>query len=582
MADLEPPVAAKIRYVTTRNGVYQYVRRVPDSVINRPEGFAAFFKSQPIFRRSLKTKDQAAVYGPAQVVHEEFEDLLAQALGKPKPIRTLPQIPLRKVTQADLDRLTTDYREATIRPFKQAYLAADSDPLQAAELDRLYDKLDIDAEDLRAAAKPGATSTEGQPETIRETAQWVISNYRFDAPEGSQEFGLIAAAIRAGKEQGYDHVDDMRDGKVAPTMPVKSDGKAAGKGITLREAVEKYIKQKGFGPKPTSEINRSLSIFEGVIGNKALTALTRSDFHQYVDHLSSQIVGGKSVGSIKRSTSPTTVKKRLGILCTVINFSIARDWFDGRNPASDIKIDAFTTKPDKAVMPDKRAFKIAELNALFEYPWFTGCKSATDTHTPGRCRLKGAEYWVPIVALYTGCRATELGGLRVAEVILDDQHPHLMIRANQYRRIKNNEARDVPILEALAKLGFAYYVRRIKDSGADRLFPDWEKGAGDSSGWGNSKLIRAFNRTVIPTALKGTLSPAARTEVTFHNFRSAFKTMLVSSEKNLHPNIINEVIGHAKGEMDARYVGKVSIEVTYEAVRGCNYKGLTVPTLPPA
>lgn len=571
-------MAGKIPYVTKRSGVYQYLRRIPESVVKMPERHAAFFRSQKHFRRSLKTKDHGVALAAAQVVHEEFEDLLAQALGQLKPIRSLPVIPLRKLVQADLDRLESEYRNATIRPFKQAYLLADSDPLQADELERLYDKLDMEAEDIRAAMKPGAASTsEFMPETIREAAEWVNARYRYDAPVGSQEFGLIAAAIRTGKERGYDYVDDMRAGKIAPTIPIKAQAKDAGKGLTLREAVDKYVQHKGFGKKPSSEIRLSLTIFESLVGNKVLSSLTRSDFHTYVDHLSKQMVGGKSAGSITRPVSPQTVKKRLGILCAAINFAIARDWFDGRNPASDIKIDAFVQEPDKALMPSKRAFKNAELNALFKHPWFTGCKSATDTHTPGSHRLTGAEYWVPIVALYTGCRATELGGLRVAEVILDDEHPHLIIRANQYRRIKNNEARNVPILDALADLGFAEYVARIKDSGADRLFPDWDKGAGDNSGWGNSRLIRAFNRTVVKTALEKMLTPDARTEVTFHNFRSAFKTMLVSSDKALHPNIINEVVGHAKGEMDARYVGKVPIEVTYEAVRGCDYKGVKVP-----
>jgi integrase len=260
----------------------------------------------------------------------------------------------------------------------------------------------------------------------------------------------------------------------------------------------------------------------------------------------------------------------------VINFAIARDWFSGSNPASNIKIEAYVRKSDKALMPDKRAFKNAELSALFSYPWFTGCASSTDIHTPGKHKLTGAEYWVPIVGLYTGCRASELGGLRLDEVILDDDHPHIAIRANKYRGIKNAEARNVPILDALMALGFRDYVRGIKSTGADRLFSDWEKGAGDSSGWGNSKLIRSFNRTVVPTALKSTLPSGARTEVTFHNLRSSFKTMLVSAEPGIHPNIINDVIGHAKGEMDSRYVGALPIEVTYAAIHGCSYKGLKI------
>ncbi|MBO9379820.1 tyrosine-type recombinase/integrase [Sphingomonas histidinilytica] len=572
-------MASKIRYVSKRNGVYQYIRRVPNSVVNKPVRFEAFFKSQAVFRRSLRTKEQLAAYEAAKIAHEEFELLLAQALGRPSPTRTEPKVALKKVTQADLDTIAEQAKESVIKPVRQSYLRADADPLAAAELERLYHEIEVEAEEIKAASQPGSRSAVFG-ETMKEHAEWVVKHHHFNAPPGSDEFGLIIAALRSGRAQGYAHVDKLRDGNITPTIPTPASIAKAATGPTLREVVERYKKFKGFGKKPASEIDLSLNIFESVVGNKSLAALTKSDFHRYVEHLADSTVGGKTAGSIKRAVSAQTVKKRLGILCTAINFAISRDWFDRSNPAAGINIDAFVKKPDKAIMPDKRPFKISELNALLKHPWFTGCKSASETHLPGSHRLNGAEFWVPIVALFSGCRASELGGLRVAEVHLDDKHPHFAIRANIYRRIKNSEARDVPILDVLVKLGFKEYYERIKKTGADRLFPDWEKGAGDSSGWGNSKLVRAINRTVIPTALKATLAPGARTEVTFHNFRSAFKTMLVSSEKSLHPNIINEVVGHAKGEMDSRYVGKVPIEVTYEAVKDCTYKGLTLPPTP--
>lgn len=572
-------MASKIRYVSKRNGVYQYVRRVPDSVVSKPVRFEAFFKSQPVFRRSLRTKDQSAVYEAAKKIDDEFQMLVAQALGRLSPAPAEPKIALKRVVQPDLDQIANQAREAVIQPFRQAYLRADADPLAAMELERLYYELEVDAEEIRAATQPGSTSTIFG-ETIKAQAEWVVKHYHFDAPPGSEAFGLVIAAIRSGRAKGYVYVDELRAGTVTPTAPTQKVVTKAAQGLTLREVVDRYKAFKGFSRKAESEIDLTLTIFESVVGNKELSTLTKSDFHRFVEHLASSTVGGKSAGSIRRAVSSQTVKKRLGILCTVINFAISRDWFDKLNPAAGINIDAFVKKPDKALMPDKRPFKTAELSALLQHPWFTGCSSSSDTHTAGTHRLRGAEFWVPIVALLTGCRASELGGLRVDEVYEDDKHPHLVIRANKYRRVKNAEERDVPLLDALVDLGFKDYVKRIRKSGADRLFPDWEKGAGDSSGWGNSKLIRAFNRTVIPTALKSTLAPDARTAVTFHNLRSAFKTMLVSSEKSLHPNIINEVIGHAKGEMDARYVGKVPIEVTYEAVKDCMYKGLVLPKAP--
>lgn len=137
-----------------------------------------------------------------------------------------------------------------------------------------------------------------------------------------------------------------------------------------------------------------------------------------------------------------------------------------------MKTEAFAKTANKAIMPDKRRLQISELNAIFAHPWFTGCRSATETNKPGQFRLTGAEFWVPIVALFTGCRAAELGGLKVSEVMMEGPCPHLIIRDNEYRRTKSKRTRRVPVLDALIAMGFPAYVHRIRAGGHDRLFPD--------------------------------------------------------------------------------------------------------------
>lgn len=573
-------MAAHVRYVKPRNGVFQYVRRVPKSVLELPVAFERCFKSQPLFRRSLKTKDRSAIFAAAQAANDEFEALVADALGKKPPAIKRPARALRSVTQADLDRITEQFREMTVTPYNQAYLRADASERYRDDYERMFTELETYAEEITAALQPGAVEAENGPTTPRSSAIRVIEEQGFDAPQGSDDFNLIVAAIRAGRIAGLRHVQELAEGKAAPPAKKARVEKRSG-GLTLREATDRYISHKGFSGKPQSEINLCLKIFESLIGSKPLAELKRADFTTYVDHLSQQVVGGKSADSVTRPVSAQTVKKRLGIFRAVINFAITRDWFEGPNPAAGIDISAFVKKPDKAVMPDKRRFKIDELNAVLRHPWFTGCKSAKEPHIPGTHRLKGAEFWVPITAIFTGCRASELGGLKLSEVVLEGETPHLVIRPNEYRPIKNSEARDVPLLDALVELGFKDYVQRIAKTGADRVFPDWTSPPSRAADWGNSKLVRAFNRTVVPTMLKQTLPAGARVETTFHNLRGTFKGMLVSSPKSLHPNIINEVLGHAKGEMDARYVGKVPIDVTYDAIRDCNYKGLILPPPPP-
>lgn len=161
----------------------------------------------------------------------------------------------------------------------------------------------------------------------------------------------------------------------------------------------------------------------------------------------------------------------------------------------------------------------------------------------------------------------------MSEVRLADAMPHFLIRPNGHRGTKNGRSRCVPVLDALIELGFPAYVDRIRKSGATRLFPDWTAikpaGAGLDAfpAWSNSEVIRAFNRKVIPWALADKLSSGARREVTFYSLRGAFKAM-IGTTNNLPINVVHEVIGHAESELDARYIGEVTIEETYPQVRG--------------
>ena len=237
-------------------------------------------------------------------------------------------------------------------------------------------------------------------------------------------------------------------------------------------------------------------------------------------------------------------------------------------------------------MPDKRGFRVDELNLLFKYPWFTGCKSEKSTHVAGSVRLDGLHFWAPIVALFSGCRAAELGGLKLSEIHLGGLHPHIEVKDNEFRPTKTGYARSVPILDALMDVRFENYVERVRLEVAERLFPDWHppKRAGDfdtdDAAWSHSSKVRSFNRTVIHKALDDLIPEGSRSEVTFHSIRGAFKAMLGLSRHKLPYNVINEIIGHSKSGMDESYVGVVPLEETYGATRACNYAGLILPTAP--
>jgi integrase len=573
-----------VQFVRTRDGVFQYERRVPTHIQRDGARFAAAFGSRPLFRRSLRTKRTVDMFAAYSAAHSEFERLIADPKSIVGMAKRAELQPARIVTDTDLEKIAARQADVTAQPFERQYRRANVDRDAAAELDRMLYDLERDAEEARDAIRTRHNDNPSPFLKPDDEARCVAKDAGYAAAEDSEEFAAIIGAVRAGMERGYKRISALVDGSAVPALPDHHKVPSAPLGGTLADAVDDYLIARKPAPKTIAETRLALRQFEEVVGRKSLTSITRSDGRQFVQYLAKVQVGGKTPGSIVRPLSRQSIKKRLRILASAIYHARDADQFTGDNPLAGLKIDNLIAPRDRAVMPDKRRLQISELNAIFAHPWFTGCKSATDTHSPGNHRLSGSEYWVPIVALMTGCRASELGGLALSEVRLADAMPHFLIRPNEHRGTKNGRSRCVPILDALIELGFPAYVDRIRRSGATRLFPDWTAikpaGAGVDAfpAWSNSKVIRAFNRTVIPWALADKLSIDARREVTFHSLRGAYKAM-IGTTNNLPINVVHEVVGHAKSELDARYIGEVTIEETYPQVRGLRYIGLVVPKL---
>lgn len=579
-------MAATVKHVRLREGVFQYERRVPIRIRSDPRRFAELFGSKVLFRRSLGTKDDGEMFVAAKAVHNEFERLVAggKSVGAAsKPIPVSP-VATRAVTDEDIAAIVDRYADVTAQPFERLNLRRNVDGRAAAEYARMEYELERDAEGIAASLRSFGDDGDALSLGPKAEAAFVIAEQGFNAPEGSMERGAIVGAVRAGIERGYKRISDLSEGKAAPRLGNAKVAAEAPKALMLADVVERYLKARDTSKKLASETRLALRQFEHVAGRKALCAIERADVCKFVEYVASHTVGGKTPGSIFRPISEQSIKKRITMLGSVVNHVRDTGLFEGSNPFSGIKTSAFAKKVDPSIMPEKRRFYVEEINRLFEHPWFTGCKSAGDKYKPGSYRLRGSEFWVPIVALYTGCRAGELAGLTISEVRMNDRYPHFIIRPNKYRGVKSGHMREVPILDALIAIGFIDYVQRIAKAGHVRLFPDWTVSAAlaskdaDDPAWSNAKIIRAFNRNVAATALGDKRNENARLETTFHSFRGAFKMMLA---KNKVPFMtLNKVIAHSPNELDKRYLSQMSIEETYPDVHSCDYDGIILPTAP--
>ena len=69
-------------HITSRGGVFQYQRRVPQQVVNLRSEFDLLFGGRPLFRRSLATRDHTEALARAAEVEQEFESKVSRALNK--------------------------------------------------------------------------------------------------------------------------------------------------------------------------------------------------------------------------------------------------------------------------------------------------------------------------------------------------------------------------------------------------------------------------------------------------------------------------------------------------------------------
>lgn len=89
-------------------------------------------------------------------------------------------------------------------------------------------------------------------------------------------------------------------------------------------------------------------------------------------------------------------------------------------------------------------------------------------------------FWLPLLALYSCARLSELAGLTVKDIRFDAQagvHYLNLVEVDEetnetLRSLKNaHSIRRVPIATRLIELGFIDYVRRVEQLGATKLFP---------------------------------------------------------------------------------------------------------------
>jgi integrase len=152
-----------------------------------------------------------------------------------------------------------------------------------------------------------------------------------------------------------------------------------------------------------------------------------------------------------------TLNKALGMLSAVFTFAIWQYELSMTNPWSGLK-DEVLDREDKrrSFTPDELSLYVEELDKL----------------NP-EARLIG------LLMVHTGCRTMECAGLTHAELRMQNNTPHLQLRPNHIRSLKNKQSkRDVPLIDKALDALRPYLAQTKSDDPKDPVFPRYGRDGG--------------------------------------------------------------------------------------------------------
>jgi integrase len=306
-----------------------------------------------------------------------------------------------------------------------------------------------------------------------------------------------------------------------------------------------FRRNKALSESTRVSYSAEVARFEGMIGKKAISEITKSDIVRYMDALP-DLPGRRG-----RPLSRITVLKGLSHLRALFDFAVMRE-FALANPV----VGVLPPKEKRGGKPSRRAFKDKELKAIFAHPIFTGCRDDHFIQKSGRWLLSDGRFWIPIVALLSGGRLGELKALRCSDYHVDGGLHFLDITIkpeadddedDKKRTLKTeNAARRVPIHPKLIELGFLDYIRDRQAAGEKYLFKQIAYGQ-----LMNDRLIKLV---------------AKDNDTSFHSFRHCFAGMvrILQSDETK-----NRLMGHAPVTVGEGYDPMVSVDEAQLFIQNC-------------
>jgi integrase len=375
--------------------------------------------------------------------------------------------------------------------------------------------------------------------------------------------GLLQAQLKTIDIEKRHMSGDFSGTLEAPSpeqLPSSIPKPPAEKGDLISEVIEKFASEAeiNWRDKTRDENLSILRLFKDVVGDIPIQTITRKtvgEFKQTLKKLPPNMKKNpkyrkKTISEIMKMEVPkamsdTTISKYLTRVGALFEYARRNGMYEGVNPATGMN-----TPKDKQAHEARAPFSKDDLVKLFHSEEYK-----EDTHK------KPYQFWMPILALFTGARLNELAQLHLSDIreaedgvwvfdINDEEEKQLKAKAS--RRI-------IPIHPFLLNdLRFLSWVESLQAEGKQRLFPELKK---DRDGYGRN-VSRWFNDSYRERC--GIDSTDGRKR-DFHSFRASFITQLVRQKVNDRMRL--QVEGHSAGkDMTSVYADPFPARQLYDEV----------------
>lgn len=335
--------------------------------------------------------------------------------------------------------------------------------------------------------------------------------------------------------------------------------------MTISKLLENYLISKNPRTQTEAEWRTVFNRLIQVVGDKSAREITKHDVSKFIEQVSrlpsrarravrqlpvdEMIAIADQEDMVRVSTE--TIRKHVTAIRSVFSWALDRDYIN-KNPASKLAPKREPCGPKRLPFSQDDLLRIFDTTNYAEY-----------------CRHK-ADYWIPIISLYTGARIEEIAQLHKADIRFEENIPVIEISPNNAagksddaKRVKNqSSARIIPVHDSLIKSGLLIFVEeRTKEKGK-RLFPQLKRNS-------NDRLSRTVSQRFARHLRNAGINDPKKV---FHSFRHTFKDACRNA--GIHEDVHDRLTGHTSSSIGRYYGQGHDMAVLQREINKIGYAGV--------